>query len=95
MTTEAKAKELKNFAEKLCGMIRNSFSDNKKEKLSSLRRVRSFLPKNVGAKLLSEISGDLSQRKSGFVRLIKAGSRRSDGARMAVIEIIKKEKVER
>lgn len=98
MTTEAKAKELKIFAEKICNKIKDSLSGGKKKKtesLSALRRIRSYFPKNIESKLLFEISESLLQKKSGFVRIIKAGSRRSDGARMALIEIIKKEEAKK
>ena len=93
-TTEAKAKELKIFSEKILGEIKDSLSSRKKkepESLSALRHIRSYFPKNVQPKLLFEISESLPQKKSGFVRIIKTGSRRSDGAKMAQIEIIKKD----
>lgn len=94
-TTEAKAKELKIIAEKLCGMIKNSFPAGRKKILPSLRQVRSLLPKKTSAKLLFEISKTLPSEKSGFVRIIKIGNRCSDGAKMALIEIIKKEEVKK
>lgn len=93
-TTEAKAKELKIFAEKICGKMKSSLSDGKKkepEALSVLRQMKAIFPKNIGPKLLFEITQSLPRKKSGFVRIIKTGSRRSDSAKIALIEIIKKE----
>jgi large subunit ribosomal protein L17 len=97
-TTEAKAKELKIFAEKACGKMKKSLSEGKKkgpEALSALRQMRAVFLKNIGPKLLFEIVESLPQRKSGFVRIIKTGSRCSDSAKMALIEIIKKEEIEK
>jgi large subunit ribosomal protein L17 len=94
VTTEAKAKELKIFAEKILGKMKDAFSGGKKKSpdfLSAVRRLKISLPKNIGPKMLFEIAQSLPMRKSGFVRIIKTGSRRSDGARMAQIEIIRKE----
>lgn len=93
-TTEAKAKELKILAEKILGKMSNFFSGGKKKGpdfLSATRSLKASLPKNIGPKMLFEIAQSLPREKSGFVRIIKTRSRRSDGARMAQIEIIRKE----
>ncbi|MDD5489972.1 MAG: bL17 family ribosomal protein [Candidatus Moranbacteria bacterium] len=97
-TTEAKAKELKAMAEKACGKIKEFLAEGKKDKpeaLAVLRQMRAIFPKNVEPKLLFEIAQSLPRVKSGFVRIIKTGSRRSDSAKMALIEIIKKEIVKK
>ena len=97
-TTEAKAKELKIFAERILGKVKGSFSSGKKDKsdfLSAARNLKASLPKNIGSKMLSEIAQSLPKKKSGFVRIIKTRSRRSDGAKMAQIEIIRKEEVKK
>lgn len=93
-TTEAKAKELKIMADKVCGKIKESLAEGKKNKpeaLTILRQMRAVFPKNIEPKLLFEIAQSLPREKSGFVRIIKTGNRRSDSAKMALIEIIKKE----
>ncbi|OGI24456.1 MAG: hypothetical protein A2194_01300 [Candidatus Moranbacteria bacterium RIFOXYA1_FULL_44_8] len=97
-TTEAKAKELKILAEKACGKMKDSLSGGKKNKtdaLSALRQMKTVFPKNIGSKFLFELTGSLPPRKSGFVRVIKTGNLRSDSAKMALIEIIKKEEVKK
>jgi len=78
-TTLAKAKELKSMAEKI-------ITDTKKPQ--AVRRLQPKLPKNVDAKLIADIAKRTSSRTSGYLRIIKKGARRSDGAQMAVIEIL-------
>ncbi len=96
-TTEAKAKELKALADKICGKIKRSFSDSDEEQreVKILRYMKTIFPKNIEPKLLLEVAKSLPQQKSGFVRVIKIPARRSDGAKMALVEIIKKEKEEK
>jgi large subunit ribosomal protein L17 len=81
-TTEAKAKELRSFAEK--------FIERAKEKnLSNLRYLKRFFGKDVVKKLFEEIGPRYGERKGGYTRIIKLGPRKSDGAEMAIIELIK------
>lgn len=81
-TTEAKAKELAIFAEKIIT----------KAKIGSLdfRRLllKNFSPKLV-QKLINDIAPKFKERKGGYTRVTKLGSRNSDGARMAIIELVK------
>jgi len=98
-TTEAKAKELKILADEVCGKIKRSLSKKEKggrEISSVLRQIKAIFPKNIESRLLFEISESLPEgRGGGFVRVTKIGSRRSDSAKMALVEIIKQEKVEK
>ena len=81
-TTEAKAKEVSRLAEKL-------ITQAKKTDLSSRRiLVRVFTAKLV-KKLVEEIGPRYKDRKGGYTRIIKLGPRKSDGAKMAVIELVK------
>jgi large subunit ribosomal protein L17 len=93
-TTEAKTKELAIVAEKI---ITRAKIDN----LSNKRLLlRDFSPKIV-QKLFKDIapqytSRDISRdgskykdRKGGYTRITKLGSRQLDGARMAIIELVK------
>jgi large subunit ribosomal protein L17 len=81
-TTEAKAKELAGFVEKL---ITRSKTDN-----VQARRILagSFGPILV-KKMVAEIGPRYKDRKGGYVRIIKLGSRKSDSGRMAIIELVK------
>jgi len=81
-TTEAKAKELSGF-------IAKSISRAKLGGLCSKRLLaREFSPKIV-KKLVEEIAPRYKERKGGYTRIIKLGPRKSDGAEMVVIELIK------
>ncbi|MBC7074156.1 50S ribosomal protein L17 [Candidatus Parcubacteria bacterium] len=80
-TTLAKAKELKSFSER--------FIEKSKEKnLTNLRYLRRFFDKKVVKKLFEEIGPKYKERKGGYTRIIKLGPRESDGAEMAIIELV-------
>jgi len=81
-TTEAKAKEVSSLVEKLV-------TKAKKKGLSTRRLLIKFLSKELAKKLTDEIAPRYKERKGGYTRIIKLGPRRSDGAKMAVIELIK------
>ena len=81
-TSEAKAKEVRSFSEKL-------ITRAKKGELASLRLLDKDLPSKIVKKLLNEIAPKYKERKGGYTRIIKLGPRKSDGAKMAIIELIK------
>lgn len=80
-TTEAKAKELRPFMEKLVTL-------GKRETLASRR----LLVSRVGAEAAKKISVDLAPtykgRAGGYLRITKMVARKSDGAPMAIIEFV-------
>ena len=81
-TTEAKAKEVSGFAEK-------QITKAKANNLSARRLLaKKFSPKVV-KKLVNEIAPKYKERKGGYTRVIKLGPRKSDAARMAIIELVK------
>jgi large subunit ribosomal protein L17 len=81
-TTEAKAKEVSGFAEK-------QITRAKKGNLFSRKLLaRRFSPKVV-KKLVDEIAPKYKERKGGYTRVVKLGPRKSDGAKMAIIELVK------
>ncbi len=81
-TTETKAKELLPYIEKK--ITRAKIGD-----LSSRRILgREFSPEVV-KKLINEITPRYKERKGGYARIIKLGPRKSDGAKMAIIELVK------
>ena len=81
-TTEAKAKEVRPLVEKF-------ITQAQKEDLSSRRRFLRFFSPKIVTKLLKEIGPRYKERKGGYTRIIKLGPRKTDGARMAIIELIK------
>lgn len=81
-TTEAKAKEISPFAEKF-------ITRAKKGNLPSRRILARFFPEKIVKKLVEEIAPRYKERSGGYTRIIKLGRRKSDGAKMTIIELIK------
>jgi len=81
-TTEAKAKELRSFAEKC-------ITKSKKGDLSARRMLLKDFSKEIVKKLVDEIGPRYKSRAGGYTRIIKLGPRQSDGAKMAIIELVK------
>lgn len=82
-TTEAKAKELRPFIEKLV-------TKGKPATVSSRRNVTAKLQnrKPEAKKLVDEVSKKYQDRKGGYTRIMKLPRRKSDGSKMAVIEFV-------
>jgi large subunit ribosomal protein L17 len=86
-TTEAKAKELKSRIDRIISLAKN-ISDEQK-KISTLRTLERRLPKIAIHKLLQEdFRKRFEKRSSGFTRVVKLMARKSDSAKMAVIEFV-------
>jgi len=81
-TTEAKAKKLRPFAERLITFA-------KRGDLSSRRRVMGIIrDKSVVHSLFTEIGPSFAKREGGYTRITKLGTRKGDNASMAVIELV-------
>jgi len=80
-TTEAKAKALRPFVEKL-------ITKGKAGDLHSIRYLARFLEEKARKKAL-ELAQRYKNRPGGYTRIIKLGPRKRDGARMAIIEFVK------
>jgi large subunit ribosomal protein L17 len=84
-TTDAKAKELRRVAEKMI-----TFS--KKGDLHARRQALAFMTdKSVTHKLFGEMRENYLDRQGGYVRVVKKGSRKGDGAPISVIQILSKQ----
>ena len=81
VTGEAKAKELRPLVEKMITAARSG-------SLSSRRGLIRELPPPIAAKLLNTIAPRMANRPGGYTRIIKLGPRKSDSARMAIIEFV-------
>lgn len=82
MTTEARAKELKSFLEKLVSVAR-------KNTLAAHRTLLARLPKDAANKLFYTIGPKYKERSSGQLRVIKIfGVRKRDAAKKALIEFV-------
>lgn len=96
-TTEAKAKELRPYAEKLITKARVAL---KREKLGLLpegqsidihsrRMVGRFIrSKAVLQELFDTIAPAVENRDGGYTRIVKIGFRRGDAAREAIVELV-------
>lgn len=80
-TTEAKAKELRPFVEKLVTL-------GKKETLASRRLLSARVGPSASKKIATELSKTYKERSGGYIRITKMVRRASDGAAMAVIEFV-------
>ena len=82
VTTEAKAKELRPFVEKL-------ITKAKTGTLHARRlAVRHIHKRETADKLFREIGPRFAKRPGGYTRILKTGHRKGDGAEMARIELV-------
>ena len=80
-TTEAKAKELRPFVEKLITL-------GKKQTLASHRLLIARVGPGAAKKVFSTHADTYKDTKGGYTRITKMIRRNSDGSPMAVIELI-------
>ena len=81
-TTEAKAKELRPFVEKL---ITKAKSGTLHARRLAVRHVHK---RETADKLFRELGPKFATRPGGYTRILKLGHRRGDGADMARIELV-------
>ncbi|MGW0039054.1 50S ribosomal protein L17 [Gordonia sp. NPDC003376] len=81
-TTEAKAKRLRPYAEKLITHAKAGKLANRREVLKVIR------DKDVVHSLFEEIGPGFAERNGGYTRIIKTLPRKGDNAPMAVIELV-------
>lgn len=80
-TTDAKAKELRRFADRMVTLA-------KRGTLHARRQAASFIRKNsVVSKLFGEVADRFRDRPGGYTRIVKIGPRHGDAAPMSVIEL--------
>jgi large subunit ribosomal protein L17 len=81
-TTEAKAKELRPFVEKLITKARAGT-------LHARRLAGKHVQKREASdKLFQEVGPKFAKRAGGYTRILKTGHRKGDGADMARIELV-------
>jgi large subunit ribosomal protein L17 len=81
-TTEAKAKELRPFVEKLITKARSGTLHDRR--LAS----RHVQQRAIADKLFQEVGPMFQKRQGGYTRILKIGHRKGDGAEMARIELV-------
>jgi len=81
-TTEAKAKQLRPYAERL-------ITKAKRGDLTSRREVLKEIPdRDIVATLFHDFAPRFAEREGGYTRILKLGPRKGDGAPMARIELV-------
>lgn len=86
-TTEAKARFLRPYAEKLITHAKKGTLANRREVIKQIR------DKDVVYKLFAEIGPHFAERPGGYTRIIKTLPRKGDNAPMAIIELVKEQTV--
>lgn len=80
-TTEAKAKSLRPFVEKIVTV-------GKAKNLAAERQIIAMIGVRGARKVVNDISPKYKERKGGYTRITKLPRRASDAAKMAVIEFV-------
>lgn len=81
-TTLARAKEISGIVEKL-------ITKAKSQSLGARREISKKLSYRASKKLIDKVAPQYKERNGGYTRILKVGSRRGDGAEMAIIELVK------
>jgi large subunit ribosomal protein L17 len=81
-TTEAKAKAIKPFAEKMITLGKRGDLHARRQALAALRS------NDVVHRLFAEVAPRFSDREGGYTRIIKLGPRQGDAADMAYLEFV-------
>ncbi|MEN8252231.1 MAG: 50S ribosomal protein L17, partial [Patescibacteria group bacterium] len=82
-TTEAKAKETKSAIDKVITKAKRANGSS----MELSRKLESELSKEALEKLIKDM-GKFAGRDSGYARVVKLSPRKSDGARMAIVELV-------
>jgi len=81
-TTEAKAKALRPYAERLITKAKQGDLHSRRQVLSKLH------DRDVVAYLFEDVAPRFTDRNGGYTRILKLGPRRGDNARLALIELV-------
>ena len=101
-TTEARAKELRKYAERvislgkrapteadISGLKGGKLQEAKAKRVHAIRRARLWVNDNDAiGRIFGEYAERFSTRPGGYTRVIKAGRRAGDNAPMAIIELL-------
>ena len=81
-TTEAKAKAVKPFAEKMITLGKRGDLHARRQALAALRS------NDVVHHLFAEVAPRFSEREGGYTRIVKLGPRQGDAAAMVYLELV-------
>jgi large subunit ribosomal protein L17 len=97
VTTRAKGKVLRSYAEKLITGAKNNLREDVKpeQKLHQKRELmRHIADRDVIVKLFEDIAPRFKDRNGGYTRVIHLPERHSDASQMSIVELVdRKEKV--
>lgn len=82
VTTLAKAKELRPYAEKLITRAKKGDLHSRREVLKKLKQ------REVVDRLFNDVAPSFADRNGGYTRIVKLGYRKSDAADIALIELV-------
>lgn len=81
-TTEARAKEIRKFAEKVVTLAKRGDLHARRQAINLVANV------DVVHKIFEEIPEKYSERAGGYTRIMKLSPRRGDAAPMVLIELV-------
>lgn len=81
-TTDAKAKELRPVAEKMITLAKRGDLHARRQALSYMK------DKSVTHKMFEDLKDRYLDRQGGYVRIIKKGNRKGDGAPVSIIQLL-------
>jgi large subunit ribosomal protein L17 len=81
-TTEAKAKAVKPYAERLITLARRGGLHARRQALSELRS------QEVVHQLFADVAPRMADRPGGYSRIVKIGPRQGDAAEMVYLELV-------
>ena len=84
-TTDAKAKELRRYAERL---VTYAKKDNLHGRRLILKNIKGSNSKEITNILMHEIAPMYKDRKGGYTRIIKLGNRKNDNSLVSMIEFV-------
>ncbi len=82
VTTTPKAKELRKLADRMITLAKRGDLHARRQAMAVIR------DKAVVAKLFDELRDEYMDRKGGYTRIIRTGTRPGDAASMAIIELV-------
>ena len=84
-TTDARAKELRQVAEKMVTLAKRGDLHARRQAMATIRE------KAVVHKLFDELKDRFMDRQGGYVRIVKKENRKGDGALISIVQLLLKE----
>lgn len=81
-TTDTKAKQIRPIAEKMITLAKRGDLHARRQAIAYLQEAR------VAHRLFEEIKPRLNDRQGGYVRIVKSGIRKGDGAPLSIIQLV-------